>query len=277
MPKVEGHTVGAQIGEFRIPQKLQNDLEEVVRLINESEPDRSGEILTRLSQLFVEASATSIGDTETHDGGVLSTDRANFEKRFQPDYHKVRTICTAMRDLGHSIVLTSGTFDIIHIGHAQYIEAASRYGDFLVVGVDSDEKVRSKKGPSRPVVNEQERLRMLAHLRCVDLLTLKQSTDAKWQLLSVVQPDTLIATEGTYTEDEIKILESGYVGRVMVLPPQATTSTTARLRRLQITQNMQMKDKLVSELESKYNSCDGNVSLEDLRNVIASIFNDGEQ
>ncbi len=57
-----------------------------------------------------------------------------------------------MRELGHKVVLTSGTFDIIHIGHAQYIQVASLYGDFLVVGVDSDEKVRAKKGPTRPIV-----------------------------------------------------------------------------------------------------------------------------
>ena len=79
----------------------------------------------------------------------------------------------SLRDLGQTVVLTSGSFDILHEGHSLYLEAAREAGDFLIVGVDSDEKVRARKGPSRPAVPEEERLRMVTHQRGVGLVTLK--------------------------------------------------------------------------------------------------------
>lgn len=266
------HTIGAEIAGLRVPQAHFDDIQKIETLLDSGADKKV--VLGELAGMLAAATSTSAGDTEFHDGGVLNTDRANFEKRFQPDLHKVRTICSAMRDLGHKIVLTSGTFDIIHIGHAQYLEAASRYGDFLVVGVDSDEKVRAKKGDNRPIVNEDERLKMLAHLRCVDLLTVKKSDDAKWQLISIVQPDTLIATEGTYTEDQVKTLESGYVERVVVLPPQATTSTTARLRRMQIGQSGVLRERVNSALTNELTGELDARRLQEIRALIDSIFGD---
>src|SRR3990167_5006393 len=72
------------------------------------------------------------------------------------------------KDEGSKIVLVSGSWDLIHEGHALYLEVAKSYGDILVVGVDSDKKVKRRKGPRRPIVPQQERLRMLSHLRSVD-------------------------------------------------------------------------------------------------------------
>src|SRR5688572_3071996 len=63
------------------------------------------------------------------------------------------------------VVLTQGTYDLVHIGHARYFQKAKSYGDFLIVGVDSDEKVKVRKGPDRPVVPEDERLEMLTYLK----------------------------------------------------------------------------------------------------------------
>ncbi len=266
------HSVGSEIEGLRIPEKFEGNISKINELLEDSANKRL--VIETIVGIISTAETTSIGDSEYHDGGVLSTDRANFDKRFQPDLHKVRTICAAMRDLGHNIALTSGTFDIIHIGHAQYLEAASRYGDFLVVGVDSDEKVRNTKGPSRPVVTENERLRMLAHLRCVDLLTLKEPGDTKWQLISVVQPDTLVATEGTYTEEQIAVLESGYVKRVVVLPPQATTSTTARLRKMQIGQSDLLKKRIASSIESELGEYFDDQQISLIRSVVDKSFSD---
>jgi len=229
-------------------------------------------VLARVAGILSAAATLDVGDTEIHDGGVLNTDRANFDKRFQPDLHKINTICTAMRELGHKVVLASGTFDIIHIGHAQYLEAASRYGDFLVVGVDNDEKVKRKKGNNRPVVSETERLKMLAHIRSIDLLTLKKHEDPKWQLIRVVQPDTLIATEGTYSPDEIASLENAFVDRVVVLPPQATTSTSARLRLLQISQSGELRDRVLASIDEASTTESSVDVLTKLRADIDSIF-----
>ena len=122
---------------------------------------------------------------------------------------------------------------MVHVGHARYLENAKKHGDLLIVGVDEDKKVRHRKGPDRPVVPEDERLEMLTHLRCVDVVFLKQLNDPKWSLIKTVRPDVLIATKETYTRAKIKELKK-YCGDVIVLEPKATTSTSAKIRRLQI-------------------------------------------
>jgi rfaE bifunctional protein nucleotidyltransferase chain/domain len=164
----------------------------------------------------------------------LFADASNFEMRFVPDYERISEIVAALRVLGLKVVLTSGSFDILHEGHSMYLEAARGFGDFLIVGVDSDEKLRTRKGPGRPAVPELERLRMVTHQRGVGLVTLKQLDDPRWALIRAVQPDVLVATAETYSADEITELEAKYCGRVEVLERMATVSTSARLRRLQM-------------------------------------------
>ncbi len=160
----------------------------------------------------------------------LFADASNFEQRFVEDYAKIEETVNALRTLGFKIVLTSGSFDIIHEGHSMYLEAARQFGDFLIVGLDSDEKIRARKGESRPVVPQMERLRMVTHQRGVGLVTLKHTGHPKWALIKAVRPDVLVATEETYTKDEIRELEARYCGRVEVLSRMATVSTSARLR-----------------------------------------------
>ena len=103
----------------------------------------------------------------------LFADASNFELRYVKDYARITEIVEALRVLELKVVLTSGSFDILHEGHSMYLEAARGYGDFLIVGLDSDEKVRLRKGPGRPAVPELERLRMVTHQRGVGLVTLK--------------------------------------------------------------------------------------------------------
>lgn len=164
----------------------------------------------------------------------LFADASNFELRFVEDYDRITAIVGALRTLGLKVVLTSGSFDIIHEGHSMYLEAARRLGDFLIVGVDSDAKIQARKGPGRPAVPEMERLRMVTHQRGVGLVTLKQPHHQKWALIRAVCPDVLVATADTYSPAEIGELESAYCGRVEVLERMATVSTSARLRRIQL-------------------------------------------
>jgi rfaE bifunctional protein nucleotidyltransferase chain/domain len=164
----------------------------------------------------------------------LFADASNFELRFVESYDKIATIVGALRTLGLKVVLTSGSFDIIHEGHSMYLEAARRFGDFLIVGLDSDEKISERKGPHRPAVPQLERLRMVTHQRGVGLVTLKQLHHERWSLIKVVRPDVLVATAETYTPAQIAELESRYCGRVEVLDRMATVSTSARLRRIQL-------------------------------------------
>jgi rfaE bifunctional protein nucleotidyltransferase chain/domain len=164
----------------------------------------------------------------------LFADASNFELRFVESYERIESVVGALRTLGLKVVLTSGSFDIIHEGHSMYLEAARGMGDFLIVGVDSDEKIRARKGPHRPAVPESERLRMVTHQRGVGLVTLKHLHHARWALIKAVRPDVLVATADTYRADEIGELESAWCGRVEVLERMATVSTSARLRRIQL-------------------------------------------
>jgi D-glycero-beta-D-manno-heptose 1-phosphate adenylyltransferase len=162
---------------------------------------------------------------------VLVEDRSHFDNRYVKDLAEVQRVVAAIRQRGdRKIVLTSGSFDVIHEGHSMYLEAARLLGDFLVVGVDSDTKVRERKGRTRPAVPEQERLRMVTHQRGVGLVTLKYPEHERWALIRAVQPDILVATEDTYSAEEIADLEANYCGRVEVLHRMATISTSARLR-----------------------------------------------
>jgi bifunctional ADP-heptose synthase (sugar kinase/adenylyltransferase) len=102
------------------------------------------------------------------------------------------------------------------------------------VGLDSDEKIRARKGPHRPAVPEMERLRMVTHQRGVGLVTLKHLHDERWRLIKTIRPDVLVATADTYTPVQIAELEERYCGRVEVLERMATVSTSARLRRIQL-------------------------------------------
>lgn len=164
----------------------------------------------------------------------LLEDASNFELRAVADLGQVSQICDELRRRGFKIVLTSGSYDILHEGHSMYLEAARDLGDFLIVGVDSDEKIRRRKGPSRPAVPQSERLRMVTHQRGVGLVVLKDVGQPKWGLARSVKPDVLVATEETYDADQVDELQRTTCGEVVVLPRMATISTSARLRLMQL-------------------------------------------
>lgn len=148
-------------------------------------------------------------------------------------YEAIPALVSEYRKKGKKIVLTQGSFDMLHIGHGRYLCEARARGDILFVGLDSDEKIRTRKGPERPVVPEDERVEMLTYLSSVDHVILKPLTAPKWQLIKLIRPDVLIATKETYGPAQITELEK-ICGSVVVLEPLATTSTSAKIRRVQI-------------------------------------------
>ncbi len=172
------------------------------------------------------------------------------------DSSMVSQIVNGIRAEHKKIVLTQGVFDLVHIGHARYCEAAKKHGDVLIVGVDCDEKVRARKGPDRPVVPQDERLEMLTYLGSVDYVVLKELKEQKWSLIKRIRPDVLVATKETYTDEQIAQLEQ-WCGKVVVLAPMATTSTSAKIRRLQIGMARRiaesMGEKLMKTIEETLN------------------------
>lgn len=180
--------------------------------------------------------------------GVISGNKAVDSERKIPDTQTLAQLVKKWRKTDKKLVLVSGSWDLIHEGHALYLEKAKSYGDILIVGVDSDKKIRKRKGPGRPVVPEDERMRMLTHLRSVDVVILKDVDDPRWSLIKTVQPDILVATKETYHPKQIIELEGKYCGEVLVHERMATTSTSARLRLVQIDLADKLSQKLSQEL-----------------------------
>jgi D-glycero-beta-D-manno-heptose 1-phosphate adenylyltransferase len=163
--------------------------------------------------------------------GIFSED-VTFEERLKPSLDELSKTVQHLKGIGLRIVLTSGSFDLIHLGHAKYLAKAKELGDVLVVGVDSDAKIRRRKGEDRPLVPERERLEMLAHQRPVDLLYLKPEEEERWALIRAVEPDVLVLTaDHSYSDTETAELEE-IVGRIQVLERQATITTSERIRQL---------------------------------------------
>jgi D-beta-D-heptose 7-phosphate kinase/D-beta-D-heptose 1-phosphate adenosyltransferase len=161
-------------------------------------------------------------------------DGTNLKDRYITDYKKLGNMVKRWKELGLKVVLTSGSWDLFHVGHAEYLERAKELGDLLIVGVDSDEKVRSRKGPHRPVVPEGERVNILCHLRHVDIVTLKPLKEKPNALIMLVRPDVLVMSKSTkHKPADIKEKQK-YVGKIVLLQPQAQTSTSAKVRLLHV-------------------------------------------
>lgn len=158
----------------------------------------------------------------------------NLQDRYIPDQKKLAASVKRWRELGLKIVLTSGTYDLFHVGHAEYLERAKELGDLLVVGVDSDAKVKKRKGPHRPVVPEEERVQILSHLRHVDAITLKLHTEKPNALIKLIHPDILVLSKSTKHNKEDIEEKKKYCGKVVLLDPQAQTSTSAKVRLLHV-------------------------------------------
>lgn len=160
---------------------------------------------------------------------------ANTDHRFVKDYDELGKMVEVFKKMGYKVVLTQGVYDLIHGGHAKYLEVARSYGDVMIVGVDSDELTRQRKGPDRPIVPQNERLQMLSHLRSVDIITLREVHHNIGDLIRLVQPDVLVVSKSTKDFD-IKMANEykDVCGKIISLPPQGTSTTSARIRDLTI-------------------------------------------
>jgi rfaE bifunctional protein nucleotidyltransferase chain/domain/rfaE bifunctional protein kinase chain/domain len=136
------------------------------------------------------------------------------------------------RSAGGRVVVAGGCFDLLHAGHVEYLEAARRLGDCLVVAVNSDRSVRRLKGEGRPLVGQADRARLLRALSCVDaVVVFDEPTPA--QVLARLRPD-VFAKGGDYLGVELpEAAEMGrFGGEVVALPTLAGRSTTGLAQRL---------------------------------------------
>jgi D-beta-D-heptose 7-phosphate kinase / D-beta-D-heptose 1-phosphate adenosyltransferase len=141
----------------------------------------------------------------------------------------LRSRVATWRSAGQRVVFTNGCFDILHIGHILLLEQARRAGDRLIVGLNSDNSIRRIKGPSRPIIGQDERAQILAALSAVDAVVLfDQNTPLK--LIEAIRPDVLVKG-GDYTEDNIAGAREvrAWGGRVEIIPLVEGVSTTRLL------------------------------------------------
>jgi D-beta-D-heptose 7-phosphate kinase/D-beta-D-heptose 1-phosphate adenosyltransferase len=136
------------------------------------------------------------------------------------------------RFLSRKIVFTNGCFDILHRGHIDCLGKAAAFGDYLVVGVNTDASTRRLKGPQRPINKEGDRLLLLAALEVVDAVILFDEP-TPFELITALRPDVL-AKGGDYNIDTIVGAKEvmGWGGTVEVIPYEQGYSTTGIIEKI---------------------------------------------
>lgn len=130
------------------------------------------------------------------------------------------------RSDGQKIAFTNGCFDILHVGHVQYLKEARKAGDFLILALNSDTSVRALKGDKRPLVPQTERAEVVASLEAVDYVTFFNET-TPLKLIEFLRPDCLVKG-GDWKEEDVIGGESvrSWGGRVVLIPVVEGASTT---------------------------------------------------
>ncbi len=133
---------------------------------------------------------------------------------------------------GKRVVMANGCFDMLHVGHVRYLQAAKKLGDILVVAINSDRSVRKLKGPGRPIMNEQERALIIGSLSCVDYILIFNELNVI-KLLRKLQP--AIHAKGTdYTEASVPegAIVRAYGGAVKIVGDPKNHATRDMIRQI---------------------------------------------
>ena len=144
------------------------------------------------------------------------------------DLGELSSLVEKLRNEGKKIVFTNGCFDIIHAGHVDYLEKAKSFGDFLIVGMNSDESVRRIKGEKRPIVPEDYRARVLEGLKAVDCVFIFDD-ETPLKVIETVKPDVLVKGADWPLE---KIVGREFAGEVKRIPFKFDISTTKIVERI---------------------------------------------
>ena len=152
------------------------------------------------------------------------------DKIFTAD--RLAAILDDERQAGKRVVFTNGCFDLLHAGHAQYLEEARALGDIPVLGLNSDTSVRRLKGQSRPIISETDRALLLAALTSVDYVCIF-SEDTPFELIRKLQPDILVKGGDWQVADIVGAdLVTARGGSVHSLPFREGLSTTGIIAKI---------------------------------------------
>jgi rfaE bifunctional protein nucleotidyltransferase chain/domain len=147
---------------------------------------------------------------------------------------KAMPVIDGWKEKGQKIVFTNGCFDIIHLGHLDYLEKSRTIGDKLVVGLNTDRSVRQLKGPGRPINSEHARARMLAALSFVDMI-IAFDEETPLELIKQVKPDILIKGNDYKIENivgsDFVLGSGGEVKTIELLEGYSTTSLIEKIKK----------------------------------------------
>lgn len=140
--------------------------------------------------------------------------------------------CQSLKSQGKKIVSTNGCFDILHLGHLQYLEKARELGDILICAINSDSSVKKLKGPSRPIHSEEIRAQQLAALESVDYVVIFSEPTPE-VLLETIQPDIHVKG-GDYSPEKLpeRLVVEKHGGKVVCVPFTPGFSTSSLIDKI---------------------------------------------
>jgi len=193
-----GDTVLASLG-FALTQNI--TIDEAVKFSNLAAGVVVGKIGSATATLNEIIEYESSLNKSTSDGHIKTWD-------------EISAITQELKHKNKNIVFTNGCFDILHAGHVRYLETAKSFGDVLIVGLNSDQSVRTLKGETRPINTEQDRAYILAALEAVDYVVIFEQ-DTPYDLIKLIKPDTLVkggdyegkSVVGQDIVDELKLVQ----------------------------------------------------------------------
>ena len=150
------------------------------------------------------------------------------------DMNELAQRARELRAAGKKLVATNGCFDLLHVGHVRYLQAARGLGDVLAVGLNGDRSVRELKGNGRPINNEEDRAEVLAALECVDLVAIFPEIRAT-EFILAAQP-AIYAKGGDYTSETLNAEERAALqevgAEIRIIPFEKGYSTSLLLEQL---------------------------------------------
>ena len=146
--------------------------------------------------------------------------------------NEISILIKKIRNERKKIIFTNGCFDILHVGHVKFLEKAKSLGDVLIVGINNDSSVSRLKGLGRPLINDQERSKIVASLNSVDYVIVFNE-DTPTELISQIKPDIHVKG-GDYEIDNLpersEVLKYG--GKIEILPLYEGKSTTNLIKKI---------------------------------------------
>ena len=160
------------------------------------------------------------------------TDQSLYQSKKALTLTELLPIVNLARTQGKTIVFTNGCFDLLHVGHIQYLQKAKALGNILIIGLNDDNSVRRLKGHPRPLISQEERANILAALGCIDYIVIFSELTPE-ALIRTIKPHILVKG-GDYALDQVvgrDIVES-YGGRTEIIPYMAGYSTTGLIEKI---------------------------------------------